>query len=283
MVLLAILIALGPQALVEDSNVDDLLRAAQAALVKGQVDEAFKLADKAVSLAPDNARTYLVRGAVNEAARRHDKAITDFDKAISLDPKNGEAYNHRGSEHFKLGHVEQSIRDFDKFLELAPEETPGHWKRGISYYYAGRFDEGRRQFEGYERVDTNDVENAVWHFLCVARKAGVDKAQAGLLKIGKDRRVPMMEVYSLFAGKLKPEDVLKAAEAGRPAADDLKSRRFYAHLYLGLYYEVIGDKKRCREHMALAANKYRIGHYMGDVAAVHLSLLHKEGFKERPE
>jgi lipoprotein NlpI len=125
-------------------------------------------------------------------------------------------------------------------------------------------------------VDTNDVENAVWHYLCNARAAGVEKARAGLLKIGKDRRVPMTEVYALFAGKAKPEDVLTAARAGDPRGEELKRRLFYAHLYLGLYYETEGDKKKAREHITKAADDYRIGHYMGDVAVVHRDLLKKE-------
>src|SRR5262249_55171572 len=159
----------------------------------------------------------LLRGIVHEALENHKEAIADFDRMLAIDPKEAEAYNHRGSEQFKLGHLAESLADFDRFLELRPDERPGHWKRGITLYYLGKFDEGRKQFEGYEKVDTNDVENAVWHYLCTARLLGADKARASLLKIGKDARVPMMEVYALFGGKAKPEDVLAAAEDDRPS------------------------------------------------------------------
>jgi lipoprotein NlpI len=194
---------------------------------------------------------------------------------VTLDPKLAEAYNHRGSERFKLGQIRESIADFDRYLELKPQETPGHWKRGISYYYAGRYEEGARQFEGYEKIDTNDVENAVWRYLCMARQSGVEKARAAMLKIGKDPRVPLMEVYSLFLGKAKPEDVLAAAKAGRPSAAQLQERMFYAHLYLGLYYDSVSDRPRALEHMTEAAEKHRIGQYMGDVARVHLDVLRR--------
>jgi lipoprotein NlpI len=126
-----------------------------------------------------------------------------------------------------------------------------------------------------EKVFGNDVENAVWHYLCVARASGVEKARASLLKIGKDRRVPMMEVYDLFAGKAKPADVLTAARAGKPPRELLNQQLFYAHLYLGLYYETLGDKKQTLEHLQQAANEHRIGHYMWDVARVHRDLLEK--------
>jgi lipoprotein NlpI len=256
--------------------VDDLLKSARAALAKGQTDEALALTRKAIRLDPKSVPAYVLQGTSYEVAQRHHEAITAFDKAIALDPRAAEAYNRRGSERFKIGQIQESIADFDKYLELKPEEKPGHWKRGISYYYAGSFDEGRRQFEGYETVDTNDVENAVWRYLCMARRDGVAKARKVMLKIGNDRRVPMMEIYALFSGRAKPADVLAAARAGQPSAEQLNERLFYAHLYIGLYYEAEGDRKQTLEHLAKAAEEHKIGHYMWDVARVHLELLRKE-------
>jgi lipoprotein NlpI len=261
---------------VRAADVNDLLEKGRAALARGMAKEALELTDKAVAAAPKNAEALLLRGIVHEALENHKEAIADFDRVLAIDPKTAEAYNHRGSEQFKLGHLAESLADFDRFLELRPDEKPGHWKRGTTLYYLGKFDEGRKQFEGYEKVDTNDVENAVWHYLCTARLLGADKARAKLLKIGKDARVPMMEVYALFGGKAKAEDVLAAAEDGRPAPAQLRQRLFYAHLYLGLYAEVNGDKKKALEHLEKAAGEYRIGHYMGDVARVHAELLRKE-------
>jgi lipoprotein NlpI len=255
---------------------DDLLKEATTAWKKGKTDEALALAGKAVTLEPKNPAPLLFRGSLQEALAKHDEAIADFSAAIALDAKLAEAYNRRGSEQFKRGKIAESLADFDKYLELKPDERPGHWKRGISLYYAGKFDDGKKQFEGYEKVDTNDVENAVWHFLCNARLVGIDKARGQLLKIGNDKRVPMMQVYELFAGKLKPDDVLKAARLGDPPARELNARLFYAHLYLGLYAEAAGDKKTALEHLTEAADKHKIGHYMWDVARVHMELLKKE-------
>ena len=153
--------------------------------------------------------------------------------------------------------------------------------RGISLYYVGRFEDGRQQFKAGDQVFANDVENAVWHFLCNVHVVGLDKAREAILKIGKDTRVPMMEVYDLYRGKAKPADVLAAAEAGNAPAELRKEQRFYAHLYLGLYYDATGDKAKALEHLTLAEGKYRIGHYMGDVAHVHAELLRKEARTER--
>lgn len=262
-------------------GIDDYLRQAQQALMKQDAEKALELADKAIAADPKDVRGHLMRGAVHEILRKHTEAVADFDKCIKLDPKCAEAYDRRGSEQFKLGRIKDSLADFDRFLELQPKAAPGHWKRGISLYYAGRFDDGRKQFLAGEKVFGDDVENAVWHFLCNAHVVGVEKAREVMLKIGKDKRVPMMEVYDLYLGKAKPADVLKAAEAGRASTELRREQRFYAHLYLGLYYDAVGDKAKAREHMELAADRYRIGHYMADVARIHAQRLRKNVQKEK--
>jgi lipoprotein NlpI len=216
----------------------------------------------------------LARQAAQLAAQgKSADAIAALDKVIALAPDRAEAYDLRGSERFKLGKIAGSIEDFDRYLKLRPDQEPWHWKRGISYYYAGRYDEGRRQFEGYQTVDDNDVENAVWRYLCMARQQGVPKARDEILKIKRDLRVPMMEVYSLYAGKADPESVLIVARGGSPSEAELNSRLFYAHLYLGLYYEAAGDAEKARHHITIAADKHKIGHYMWNVADVHAKRL----------
>ena len=97
-------------------------------------------------------------------------------------------------------------------------------------------------------------------------------ARARMAPIRGDPRVPLMTVHALFAGKAKPEDVLTEAAAGNASPERKKSQLFYAHLYLGLYYESAGDAKASLEHMTKAATDYSNQHYMGDVARVHVQL-----------
>ena len=191
---------------------------------------------------------------------------------VSLSAQTVADYNRRGAEHFKLGHIEQSLDDFDRAIKLDPAEAPYNWQRGISLYYAGRYEDGRKQFELHQTVNSNDVENAVWRYLCMARAGTVASARAAILPIQHDARVPMMQIYALYQGKVRVDDVLAAAKAGNPPAEELNDRLFYAHLYIGLYYEAAGDAKAAREHIERAV-RYRANHYMGDVARVHLGLM----------
>lgn len=225
---------------------------------------------------PQSAADWLAVARKHYAARRWADAQSAVDKCLSLDKDDAAALQLRGSVHFMRGQFKDSVADFDRVIALRPKEANGHWQRGISLYYAGKYAEGMKQFNAYEKVSTTDVENGVWHFLCAAKKDGVAKARQGMLKIGHDDRVPMMKVYALFKGEAKPADVLAEAKAGR-ATEELRNRQlFYAHLYLGLYYDVSGDAKKAKEHLALAASdKLRIAHYMGEVARVHLEVLNK--------
>ena len=93
-------------------------------------------------------------------------------------------------------------------------DAPYLWQRGISDYYAGQFKKGREQFESHKRVNPDDVENAAWHFLCVARTNGIEAARKSLIPIDvtRDSRVPMTEIYELYAGRGSEDAVTNAAE-----------------------------------------------------------------------
>ena len=171
----------------------------------------------------------------------------------------------RAVEDFRQGRIEESAAGFDKLVSMAPGSMPRLWQRGIVLYYAGRLDDCRAQFESHRTVNPNDVENAAWHFLCVAGAESPEAARSALLPVGVDSRVPMLQIYRLFSGTASTEDVMLAAE-GRPAAE------FYAHLYIGLHAEAVGDDLVALMHMRSAArNEYAdVGGYMHMVAQVHV-------------
>jgi lipoprotein NlpI len=177
------------------------------------------------------------------------------------------AFN-RAIEHFESGRVAESANEFDTVARLDPGDAPYLWQRGIALYYAGRYRECRAQFESHRKVNPNDVENAVWHFLCVARAESVEKARAAILPVGPDGRVPMPEVYAMFRGALAPDRVIALARGDVDA-------EFYAQLYVGLYFEALGRKVESLEHIRAAAEqRFReAGGYMHMVARVHLALL----------
>jgi hypothetical protein len=74
----------------------------------------------------------------------------------------------------------------------------------------------------------------------------------------------MREIYQMFRGAMTPDAILKVA------GSDL-SARFFAELYVGLYYDAIGDTSRAIEHLKNSADERyaRAGGYMHRVAQLH--------------
>jgi tetratricopeptide (TPR) repeat protein len=255
------------------AEAEKLLAEAVAAAQAGRLEEAAELAAKVRELDPKNASAHLLLGRIHLAQRKYAEAEADFTALIEVAPDNAEAYDRRGDARLKGGKIEESIADFDEFLRRNPDFEPHHWRRGIAYYYAGRFEDGVKQFDTHQTVNSADVENAVWRYLCQAKVEGVEKAQADLLKIGEDRRVPMRQVYELFAGRATPADVMAAAEAGEVSAEERTERLFYAHLYLALWHDAQGHADQARADLRAAVEDHVIGHYMWDVGKVHLERL----------
>ncbi|GEP41408.1 tetratricopeptide repeat protein [Brevifollis gellanilyticus] len=188
-------------------------------------------------------------------------------EAAKPDP---DALFQQGVQAFYDAKPKESVEAFDKLIALEPRLKPQLWQRGLSLYLAGDYQGGREQFEVHQTVNSNDVENAAWHFICVARAENLEAAKKVLIPISGDTRVPMKEVHDLFAGKGTVEDVLKAAETGEGEA--LRNHRCYAHLYLGLYFEALGDEAKAKDHMLKAAKDYSMDHYMGKSAQVHVKV-----------
>ena len=228
-----------------------------------------------LSSAAEPGEELLHEGMEQAEARAYSAALDAYDATIKQSPELAEAYYWRGRTYFCLGQVKEAVADFDHYIKLAPKFAPQQWERGIAQYYAGDFTGGAKQFEVYQTYHDNDVENSVWRYLCVARDKGVAEAQKTMLPIQNDTRVPMMQIYDLYRGKLKPEDVLKAANADAPSEAAKNSRLFYAHLYLGLWYEAAGKSELAAKHVQ-TAESHKIGHYMWDVARVHNELRRPE-------
>ena len=201
-------------------------------------------------------------------------------KAADLDPPSKQRVRElaarvlqlRGEEHFRRARIAESIADFDRQIELQPDLAAEHWQRGIAYYYASKYEQGARQFKLHQTVNPQDVENAAWHFLCAVRapKGSVEAARKKLIPITRDARVPMAQIQQLFAGSMTPEEVLRAGEEAEGTA------KFYADLYVGLYYEALGrDDESLRLIARAAENPAAKKSYMGDVARVHVTLRKK--------
>ena len=264
----AMALGLAPAMCLGQASAEDLLRQAMSAYRDGRVDEAFARANQAIDVAPEDPSGYYIRGTVHESKQEYDRALKDYNQVVEFSPDLALAYSRRGGLQFKRGDFDASIADFDREIELDPAAERNHWRRGISYYYAGRYEDGWQQFElSHNTVNRNDYENGIFHFLCFARAKGVEQARESMLDIDGDTRVPMKEIYDLYRGEGSVEAVINAAK--------LKDHLFYAHLYVGLYQDLVGEAAEALSHITRAVEDYPISHYMWDVARIHAKRLER--------
>jgi len=151
-----------------------------------------------------------------------------------------------GMSAFAAGDVERSVQIYDAVIAADPRRIPYLWQRGLSLYYAGDYAAGAEQFAADVAVNPNDTEEQIWHLLCLSRTPSVGSLTAARpkkLAVGRDRRPVMRAAQALFLGEAD-EKVLMDLAAGGDAGS-----RFYARLYLSLYYEATGDTGRAEEWM----------------------------------
>ncbi len=159
---------------------------------------------------------------------------------------------YEGMSAFASNKVEESVSIYDAIIREDPRRKPFLWQRGLSLYYAERYKDGAEQFKTDVAVNPNDTEEQIWHLLCLAKTEGVgslETARAQKLTVGKDRRPVMRVVQKLFLGETGSEQELIAkAESINSKVGD----KFYASLYLSLYYESMNDENSSKQWMVNA-------------------------------
>lgn len=249
-----------------------LLAGAREAWLNDDREEAIQLATQMIESDPRNPNAYFLRARFHEMEERRAEAVADYTAVLGMIPQSDEATYARAVQLFLLGRIDESLADFDRLVERNPQRTPHLWQRGIALYFGKRHEDGRKQFELHQTVNGADVENAVWHFLCVNRLEGFAAAREKLIPITGDPRVPMTQVHRLFEGTGTADEVLAAAREAKSEIERLQQLNF-AHLYLALFYEATGERAKRREHLQKAVDLNLRDNYMWETARVHLELV----------
>jgi lipoprotein NlpI len=180
------------------------------------------------------------------AQAERDRRIATLSAAIAGSARSLRLHSERGDLYFQSGRFADALADYRKMVELDPKVDVTHWRLGIALYYVGQYDESAKQFEKYQTIDDVDRENGLWRYLAMQRKLGTKHAREKLIPYAKADRPPFVEVYRMFEGKLAPEEFSKSIPN-----DDGKAR-FYADLYLGLYYGSEENFDLAKKHLKAA-------------------------------
>ena len=171
---------------------------------------------------------------------------------------------------FRAGAAQESLPIFNRVVALHPQSAAFNWQRGIALSSCGQFAAGAEQFEMHHRVNPDDVENSAWYFLCLAKSQGIETARKTVMPSRGDGRQPMMSVLEMLQQKIEPAQVLQAARANTSPGRQRQRAEFYAALYVGLYYDALGDSQPAAAYLKQSLAAGDVG-YMVDAARVYLS------------
>ncbi|HYE31255.1 MAG TPA: tetratricopeptide repeat protein, partial [Methylomirabilota bacterium] len=157
-------------------QMERLKKETRIAIMEGKTNVALAKADELINLDKEFPEFWYFRATLLERYSQYDKAISDAKEYLRLKKNAPDAHQYLGTLYFKNSQFTESVKEFREVTKLQPEHKAEHWQLGISLYYAGLAAEGRDQFELHQTVNTGDLENAAWHFLCVAAAESPEKA-----------------------------------------------------------------------------------------------------------
>jgi len=195
-------------------------------------------------------------------------AIATAESLVKNHPSNPVAWRLAGDMYLRAGDYKKAIVQFKRYIQRHPEDEADLWQHGIALAMDGQYDQGRKLFELHRTVNPNDVENALWHFYCVAKSSNAENARAGLLPAPGDRRPPMEELLQLYRGEVDEAAVRTAMEQFPKGTRGHDSATFYGELYLAMHADSLGDRKRALELAEKAASAKDVN-YMTDVGRVY--------------
>jgi adenylate cyclase len=132
---------------------------------KESLDKAVELAQKAISLDPNDPRHYALLGNVYVMKRNYDKAIAEGEKAVALDPGGADVHAWLGMSLNYADKPKEAIPLFEKAIRLNPNGPTWYFHNfGHSYRMMGQYQEAITQYKKALRVAPNNI----WAHLSIA-------------------------------------------------------------------------------------------------------------------
>ena len=231
-------------------------------------------ADELSALDAQNVR--LLRADALSALQDGDRksAIAAADSMIKIDPDTPRTTRQAADIYLRAGKAKWAARLFDRYLESEPDAKAELWQRGIALYFTKDYKTAAEQFEVHRKVNPNDVENAAWHFLCVAKNESFEKAKENILPAPGDPRKPMKELLNMLKTG-NTDDVNDCVNATKVDTAERETAAFYGDFYIGLYADAQDEQKKASRLMSRAAEDAP-RNYMGDIARVYADFLKDE-------
>ena len=114
-------------------------RKAAAEIYLQKYDDALKSADEAIRLENNNADAWFNKGLVLDKRRKYDNALKNYDSALKYNPRHVKALNNKGTVLGQLERWDEAKQCFEQVLKLEPKnEDAKENLKLLSDYRAGK-------------------------------------------------------------------------------------------------------------------------------------------------
>lgn len=159
-----------------------------ALLNQQQYSQAIQAFQQVVKLRPEYPDAYTNVALANFRNENYDAAMESLNKALELAPGDARAVFYRASIQRQKGNLEEAEALFLSVLKKYPRMRDAHRELGYTYYQEHKYTEAREQYELLQGVDPDDLA-AHYNLMLIYRRLGLkDKAaeQAALFSDRKD-------------------------------------------------------------------------------------------------
>jgi TolB-like protein/class 3 adenylate cyclase/cytochrome c-type biogenesis protein CcmH/NrfG len=180
------------------------------------LDEAERLAQKALDLDSSNAGAHAVLAEIYLGRQQYDLARVENEEAIALNPNDAASYATRGAVLTFAGEPEEAVRSFEIATRLDPSVTIiRQYSIGWPYYLVRRYDEAARWAEAGIRQNPADYFN---HACLAAAYAQLGRAEDAARAASATLRAwPFFHVETFVSQFRRESDGVLIAEGLRKA------------------------------------------------------------------
>jgi TolB-like protein/class 3 adenylate cyclase/Tfp pilus assembly protein PilF len=180
------------------------------------LNEAERLANKALELDSNNATAHSVLADVYLNRQQYDLARAEDDKAIALNPNDAWSHAARGGVLVYAGEPEEAVKSFEIAMRLNPTmDVARQYSIGWGYYLVGRYDEAARLVE----TALGQYPGDYYNYSCLAASYAQLGRMEEAAKAARDtlRTWPFFHVDTFVSQFRRAEDRTAIAEGLRKA------------------------------------------------------------------
>ena len=152
-----------------------------------QYAQAIAAFEHVVKLRPDYPDAYTNVALANFRNERYDEAMQSLNKALALAPGDARAVFYRASILRQQGNLEEAEALFLSVLKKYPRLRDAHRELGYTYYQQHKYAEAREQYELVQDIDPDDLA-AHYNLMLIYRRMGLKDRAAEQAAYFSDRK-----------------------------------------------------------------------------------------------